>query len=451
MNEIVFNKGMKVFSKLFVGIKKAYGDNPPLAFATPYEENAAGKKRQDTVVSWLGGEYENVIENGQYVYDENNRPKRVKVERNTKILDNTPRSGFKITDDIKRTYWGGGNVVWRIFDPYGYELEIQSNNLMALIQTCGIDSGGIIPGNCVWGRDAGVNILLHESSEEYKNALHAAETLKPNKKVPMKDRIVGGLYTMQTGEQGIYLGKLWVWSEDREIFRGGNIIFNDKVSAADIYQYKVQEPEQYEAVLFNPDFEKGQGRIVFFKSASLIRYDNTKYDIPDSYFKTSSLIFPLKSDRIVFTSREKVSVRYTTEPISKEDFDSRVKHISFIHFSRGDEKCFHSASSTYLFSSGYYLLKYEDQLYGGCPSNYSYSSSGYLSHDLIGPAILDKEEYNLFAPYRETYSYHNRSSDSYNIQKAIALPKFSSKEELTDWCTTQFEAGNIVNVVVESC
>ena len=64
MNEIVFNKGMKVFSKLFVGIKKAYEDNPPLAFATPYEENAAGKKRQDTVMSWLGGEYENVIENG---------------------------------------------------------------------------------------------------------------------------------------------------------------------------------------------------------------------------------------------------------------------------------------------------------------------------------------------------------------------------------------------------
>ncbi len=198
MNEIVFNKGMKVFSKLFVGIKNNVGDYVPLAFATPYEENAAGKKRQETVMSWLGGEYVNVVENGQYVY-ENGHPKRKKVERNTKIFDNVPRSGFKITDDVKRVYWGGGNVVWRVFDPYGYELEIQSNNLMALIQSCGVEVGGLIPGNCVWGRDGGVNILLHESSEEYKNAIKAAETLKPNKKkpnkkIPMKDRIVGGKY-----------------------------------------------------------------------------------------------------------------------------------------------------------------------------------------------------------------------------------------------------------------
>lgn len=213
MNEIVFNKGMKVFSKLFVGIKKAHNDNPPLAFATPYEENAAGKKRQETVISWLGGRHVPIVENGNYVFDSYGRQKYKDVDHNTKIFDNVPRSGFKITDDVKRVYWGGGNVVWRVFDPYGYELEIQSNNLMALIQSCGVEVGGLIPGNCVWGRDGGVNILLHESSEEYKNAIKAAETLKPNKKIPMKDRIVGGKYTLQTGEQGIYLGKVWVWVE----------------------------------------------------------------------------------------------------------------------------------------------------------------------------------------------------------------------------------------------
>ena len=180
------NTTMKVFSQLYVGVRKA-ASGTPLGFATPFEDNTAGRKRQETVRNWVGG-----------------------TEPDIAYKNNVPAPGFKITDDVKRVYWGGGNVVWRVEDPRGFELEIQSNNLMAIIQSCGIQEGGLIPGNCVWGRSGGDNILLHETSDEYKDAVKAAETLKAPKQVGKAKRKVGALYRCANGSLGIYLGKVHV-------------------------------------------------------------------------------------------------------------------------------------------------------------------------------------------------------------------------------------------------
>lgn len=192
------NTAMKVFSRLYLGLKDQGVGEPQLGFATPYEENAAGRKRQETVDRWAGG------------YGEWVNGKHVPGVPKTNVMDNEPRGGFKITDDIKRVYWGGGNVVWRVFDPAGFELEIQSRNLMAIIQSCGINEGGEIPGRCVWGRSGGDNILLHESSDEYKDAVKAAETLKAPKQVSKAGRRVGGLYRRVNGTPAIFIGKVHV-------------------------------------------------------------------------------------------------------------------------------------------------------------------------------------------------------------------------------------------------
>jgi hypothetical protein len=186
------NTSIKVFSQLYLGLKGTLG------FATPYEENAAGRKRQETVNSWASGY-------GEYV-----NGKHVPGVPKTSVMANEPRAGFKITDDIKRVYWGGGNVVWRVLDPVGFELEIQSRNLMAIIQSCGINEGGEIPGRCVWGRSGGDNILLHESSDEYKDAVKAAETLKAPKQVGKNARRVGGIYRRVDGSPAIFIGKVHV-------------------------------------------------------------------------------------------------------------------------------------------------------------------------------------------------------------------------------------------------
>lgn len=271
----VRNTSMKVFSQLYVGIQSALS-GVPLGFATPYEENAAGRKRQETVNKWVG----------EYSYDYVNHV-RVKRELTVKIIENTPAPGFKITDDVKRVYWGGGNVVWRVEDPRGFELEIQSNNLMAMIQSCGIEEGGLIPGNCVWGRSGGDNILLHETSDEYKDAVKAAETLKAPKQVGKASRQIGALYRRVDGSLGIYLGKVHMTSigydesraSSRVTLSGGQRI---QVSTT---TYEIRPSVEFEAVL---SVTQGVGdnaiptkELKLYKKAPLVEDMNIMVPLPE--------------------------------------------------------------------------------------------------------------------------------------------------------------------------
>lgn len=272
------NASMKVFSQLFVGIRpKSRPEDVPLAFATPYEGNAACKKRQETVINWLGGRQERIIKNGRYT-DE-----YVPRELNTPILDNVPREGFKITDDVKRVYWGGGNVVWRVEDPYGFELEIQSQNLMAIIQCAGIAPGGQILGKCLWGRSGKDNILLHETSEEYKNAVKAAETVKPPPKVKKAERKPGSIYKLANGLGMLYAGKVYVTNVVQEQDLNAESVFKVRTDTFTIQagthcfletQMRPSVSEAYDACIDvtkkdDGTFERGT-TITLYKKAPLV-------------------------------------------------------------------------------------------------------------------------------------------------------------------------------------
>lgn len=206
------NKGLKIFSQLYVGFKTQGEGNVDLGFATPFENNAAFRKRKETVDKWSTWSEYVLDPNSKFGYklDENGQYVIVNHASRTKVINNVPREGFKITDSVKRVYWGGGNVVWRIEDPLGFELEVQSQNLLAIIQNCDINTG-VIKGKCLWARDGKDNILIHESSEEYKNALKAAETLKAPSTVPMAERVVGGKYLMKNGSEAIYMGRMYAY------------------------------------------------------------------------------------------------------------------------------------------------------------------------------------------------------------------------------------------------
>jgi hypothetical protein len=278
------NPAMKVFSKLFVGVQSSSGKPVPLAFATPYEENAAGRKRQDTVISWLGGAREAVIgDDGRYKLDANDKITYIDRKLDTRLIENEPLPGFRVTDDVKRVYWGGGNVVWRIHDPRGFELEIQSANLMAIIQTAGLEQGGLIPGKCVWGRERGDNILLHESSEEYKDAVKAAETLKAPKQVNKAAREVGTVYRLVDGSPAIYLGKVHMCvTQYPDDHSHGNAVVQVAPPQGDLVtdtvlnwsRYDARPSEPFEAVLpVGPDSDgnvRPTSAIRLYKKAPLV-------------------------------------------------------------------------------------------------------------------------------------------------------------------------------------
>lgn len=344
MFETTLNKAVKVFSQLYVGVKpssdvqwdgKKYAEvttNSPLAFATPLEKNQAGLKRQETVNTWLRERKIRLDEVGEVVEDERGHPIYDVVVPDIRILDNVPRAGFKITDDIKRVYWGGGNVVFRVYDPNGFELEIQSSNLMALIQVSGINEGGVIPGHCVWGRDGKNNILLHEKSAEYRNAIMGAENAKGPVQVSKTQRVIGSKYLLQDGSQCIYLGTIFAASEQASGDYGSYADLACGLTAVKVKSevYELNDVVEYDAVAMSNNNVK---LVTLYKKAPLIRLVEespmSRDQLEEFISQVSNTGFHTASNKwqakIVFVSLDKPSdVKYQTQPVNEVIFNKRL-------------------------------------------------------------------------------------------------------------------------------
>ena len=212
-----------IAEKLYVTIqyrKDAGNDDGHLGFASPYTKDAAFQKRKATQDSWAYG-YGCTIE-----IDENDdvtftAGETSKVDTASafiggwypKVIKNEPVEGFEIAKSVRRYGWSGsGNVVWRITDPRGFDLEISSDNFASIIACVDMEKG-LIKGKCVWGREGAKNVLLPEVSEPYQEAL--ARTKKVNAKVSLKDIQIGDtvdlLTTKVTDEDSIavYYGKMY--------------------------------------------------------------------------------------------------------------------------------------------------------------------------------------------------------------------------------------------------
>jgi hypothetical protein len=181
--------------QFYVGFRSQGKDSPlPLAFLTSHDDHntKAFEKRKDTVDRWASGSY--------WI-----KAKKIKSQ----VAENTLLEGYKIAEDIRRVYWGGGNVVWRMIDPRGWEFEISSSNL-ARILDCATIVKGVIQGKCILGRDKAQNVLLPENSEPYQEAVN--NTTRAAKKLNVKDVKPGDTVVLKSGMKGVYLGVYYVAS-----------------------------------------------------------------------------------------------------------------------------------------------------------------------------------------------------------------------------------------------
>jgi hypothetical protein len=154
---------MKIFRQNYVGINHKRKDITlaPLAFLVPYEDNAAGRKRIESVDSWL---------NYTAYYLDN----KLAMPSETRIIDNVAKSGFKVVDVASRDMTS--NKFARIYDPDGFELEISIGNLIDLMLYTIVDHG-VIEGELIWARDGAHNRLIPVDSELYRNALQEGQVL----------------------------------------------------------------------------------------------------------------------------------------------------------------------------------------------------------------------------------------------------------------------------------
>ena len=207
--------------------KDASTESGLLGFASPYTKDAPFLKRKATQDHWaysgsvkvnIDPEDDSISCEGQavHVYGDSASPKfDIGVLFTSKcypiIIDNELVEGFEIAKSVRRYGWGGGgNVVWRIADPRGFELEISSDNFARVID-CATLVNGVIQGKCLWGRDGSKNVLLPEASDVYQAAVKRTQQINTN--ISLTDVQVGDMVELlsKTGKEtlGQYLGKYY--------------------------------------------------------------------------------------------------------------------------------------------------------------------------------------------------------------------------------------------------
>lgn len=217
---------IKIPAKHYVGMVQRDNEKLPLAFITPNGEDAASIKRIDTVNEWVNN-------NGRW-----GRNKALP----SRVIDNIPLSGFKLTADIRSTSYGGLDK-WRIEDPRGFELEITSGNLARLLSVGMIDRGEIND-QCVWGRDGANNVLISVNTDEYKAAVE--NTKVANLKTDWKDAKPGNTILLQNNVRGIWLGRMHMLTHDRDS-RPDSAIGCNELSSSDksLHVILVDQPPSY--------------------------------------------------------------------------------------------------------------------------------------------------------------------------------------------------------------
>ncbi len=141
---------------------------PPvlIGFMTPFGNDKPFEKRKETADYWVSKKTCYIRDDeGKICHDPVTKEILMEPSIPNRIINNVPRFGFRITDFQRRMTTS--NVLWRVAEPEGFEVEISSQNLDMIIQELGISKGGIIQGECLWGREHNTNVLVPEDTTNY--------------------------------------------------------------------------------------------------------------------------------------------------------------------------------------------------------------------------------------------------------------------------------------------
>lgn len=224
-----------------------------LGFASPYTNDSAFQKRKATQDAWAYGygtdiDIDPVTDDVIFQAGTNTNLDVTSAfigGWHPRVVVNEPVTGFEIAKSIRRYGWSGsGNVVWRISDPRGFDLEISSDNFASIISCVDMEKG-LIKGKCVWGREGSKNILLPEASEPYQEAL--VRTKKVNTRVGLKDIQIGDTVDLLTtlvndvDSAAVYYGKMHFLildfcTEESTGCRTGVVKFNSQVKESYVFK-----------------------------------------------------------------------------------------------------------------------------------------------------------------------------------------------------------------------
>jgi hypothetical protein len=285
----------------------------PLAFASPYTADAAFEKRKITQDHWAYGRGisvdiqadESVSVTGTGSGTNAHWDAGVLFISNCfpRILKNQALEGFEISRSVRRYGWSGkGNVVWRITDPRGFDLEITSENFASIIDCADLEKG-VIRGPCIWGRLGPKNVLLPENSVPYQEAVRRTE--KVNQKVSLREVQRGDIIDIisssvpEQHQRCRYFGKLIAASTDADADPGISHIQNQRILLG-----RQQECHVIQSQLDGSLFKLSSIRIsaVLDRSASPLSAEQAAQEVNDAIAKNGptdwcDLVLPKKTPR----------------------------------------------------------------------------------------------------------------------------------------------------------
>lgn len=132
------------------------------------------------------------------------------------IYENVPTSGFVLNKKAGgySTGWNHRQTYVRVYDPRGFEFEIDIPNLLYILENTSSIKGKGLDGEFVYGWDGKELVLIPTDSPDYKEITSFNEKIHNQVKIKGKDLKLGGTYLTRDNLEYVYLGRFDVWDYD---------------------------------------------------------------------------------------------------------------------------------------------------------------------------------------------------------------------------------------------
>lgn len=144
-------------------------------------------------------------------------------------FENIPTSGFVINRKVggHSTGWNHRQTYARVHDPRGFEIEINVQNLLYILDHCTSTKGKGLEGEFVYAWDGKDLLLLPVDSPDYKKSKESCDALFNKKKITVKDLVIGNTYSTKNKGNRVYLGRhKGINGENYHVFYNENRLLN---------------------------------------------------------------------------------------------------------------------------------------------------------------------------------------------------------------------------------
>lgn len=127
-------------------------------------------------------------------------------------FDNIPTSGFVLNRraggrEESYSSWNTRKTYCRVYDPRGFEFEIDISNLLYILENTNSIVGKGLEGEFVYGWGGTELILIPTSSPDYSELVAKSEIIKNRDYLKAKELEEGKIYENMSGKKFVYAGK----------------------------------------------------------------------------------------------------------------------------------------------------------------------------------------------------------------------------------------------------